>query len=542
MAAKGGGESKTGLVVALVLFILLSLILGVTTYTGYDAVNAAKTEKDKAVQEKNEKDKLADWYRAQALTYRSYMGRLPKDEKGDVDKNAINDLKVLRERHAAGQNAHSADPQAKGNAALMADLDKRYGWDLNKTAPQKTMEEEIEQLKRQLKEAMDSASKTKEEADGLNTRVAALSRELKAANDKYQEELGKARKEAVDSRSKDLALIKSLQDELDKKSQDYGAELKKKEADVGRLQAIVDDATKLITALRKSSGEQAFAFRQEFSTDLKKLETDLEKLAAVKLPKLEERVAKVDRLKDIEPKGTIYRVDGSGEMPFLDLGTSHGLKPGQTFSIHGKGPDGRPLADAKGSVEVIKVIGPRLSQGRVTALADAGRDPIMPGDLLVNPTWKPNQKMHIAIAGVIDLTGDGRDSRDEFVRTLEAQNVKVVAYLDLKELKVVGQMDARTDYLVVGYSPDDTALARREGESRAERADKARVAMTTMQEQATKDGVQTIRLKDFLALTGYRTPRQLSAEPTTTLPRPPAPGLPAPPERRDIPKLDREGR
>src|SRR5262249_47901914 len=77
MARRGGGGAlgTIGLVMFLVVFILLSIGLGVTTYFGF----AQDDSKDKEI--KKQKDALAeaekqrDWYRFQALLYRSYMGQ-----------------------------------------------------------------------------------------------------------------------------------------------------------------------------------------------------------------------------------------------------------------------------------------------------------------------------------------------------------------------------------------------------------------------------------------------------------------------------------
>ena len=63
--------------------------------------------------------------------------------------------------------------------------------------------------------------------------------------------------------------------------------------------------------------------------------------------------------------------------------------------IHSVGPDGRPNPQPKGTLEVVNVIGPHLSQARITAVKDANRDPVLVGDVLNNSTWDPFQEFFV---------------------------------------------------------------------------------------------------------------------------------------------------
>src|SRR5438128_4292028 len=94
-ANKGGAESKQGLIITLVCFVLLSLILGVTTYYGYaeqDALRkAAKDAKDEAKSAKDNRD----WYKFVALQLKGYTGDLAKQESEE--------LAVSRERYQSNQ-------------------------------------------------------------------------------------------------------------------------------------------------------------------------------------------------------------------------------------------------------------------------------------------------------------------------------------------------------------------------------------------------------------------------------------------------------
>ena len=67
---------------------------------------------------------------------------------------------------------------------------------------------------------------------------------------------------------------------------------------------------------------------------------------------------------------------------------------------------------------------------------------------------------HVAIAGFIDLVGDGRDATPELVRMLEKQGVVVDIWLDLRDMSLKGankdkeeKITRQTSYLIMGDSP-----------------------------------------------------------------------------------------
>jgi hypothetical protein len=91
-------------------------------------------------------------------------------------------------------------------------------------------------------------------------------------------------------------------------------------------------------------------------------------------------------------RGKVVRLDRAGQALYVNLGSADRVTPGLTFSVHGAGPNGKPLPAVKATVEVFKVVGEHLSQARVTSVADANRQPIAPGDLLFNPDWHRTRK------------------------------------------------------------------------------------------------------------------------------------------------------
>ena len=197
--------------------------------------------------------------------------------------------------------------------------------------------------------------------------------------------------------------------------------------------------------------------------------------------------------KPIPTDWQIVRMDSTGKRPFINLGLVDNIHPPLTFSIHGKGPDGKPLTASKGSLEVIDVIGDHLAQAQVVTVKDAFKDPILPGDYLYNPIFNPTSERHVVIAGRVDMHGiKGADDLAEFERLLKRQNVVVDGYVDPQDGSIKGKLTVGTDYLILGdFDPDkDTSAA----------------SIKTLQDQARANGVHISSVREFLESIGYRTP------------------------------------
>lgn len=112
-------------------------------------------------------------------------------------------------------------------------------------------------------------------------------------------------------------------------------------------------------------------------------------------------------------------------------------------------------------------------------------------------------------AGVIDLTGDGRDGTLEFVRNLDKQGVAVDAYLDTRDMAVKGKgISRQTGYLVLGEVLEFQQQERiREGDVRQERKMSINAEVAKMREDAIRHGVTIVPARRFMALMGFKMPR-----------------------------------
>ncbi|HLJ93175.1 MAG TPA: hypothetical protein VKU02_08290 [Gemmataceae bacterium] len=467
MPANKGGESKQGLVIFLVVFVLLTLILGVTTYYGY--AGQAELQKAAADSKKDAESAKKDreWYKFVALQLKGYTGDLTKQENEE--------LAVSRERYLAKQLTGGDDQAAIDN--LFKDLQARLAKDATTIEPYRQrvarLEEELKNTRASLQAEKNTLAKERAEHATL---IAVKEAELQEAKTNYQK-----------AQSDYVALQQKMAQELSTRLQEFGnisdelaKSQKKASTDVGNLEK---EKNRLLSDIKDQNEARE---------------------------KLERKLTPPDLQKFSAPKGKVVDVDLRGQLAWINLGSADNIRTqqGLTFSIFGSGVAGRGSNEPKGALEVVEVRGPHLSMAKITSTADPRNNPIQPGDLLVNPAWSPTMQQHVAIAGLIDITGDGRDQLDEFMRALARQNIIVDAYLDLKEAAVKGKIDLKTDYLILGDQPEFTANTPiREGDPRFERKIEIRDKIAAMQTDAQRLGVTIVPLRRFVALIGYQLPR-----------------------------------
>jgi hypothetical protein len=473
MPANKGGDSKQGLIIALISFILLTITLGVFTYMGY--AQAGQEEK-KTAEEKvktSAAEKLKDWYKFEALQMRSYIGKLnSKDDQTAFDG-------------ARGQyDSNSLSPPQERDAefkTLAKALDESRKFDSKQKKALKSYEDEVGQLT----------------TDWKNAKAAQMNAEDLLAKEKARskEDLAAANAQAESWHKKFDDALKTNQADKDRLTKEFEDKLKDLNGVSQKLQTVT------------TTGDDAVRERDKLIAQLNKKVAALE----LQLHKLREKMTPPDLMKYDTPKGKIVRLDPTGEMAWIDLGSEDNVDPHQnlTFSIFGAENAGR-ASSRKGAIEVVDVAGPHLARARITEVVDPGRYPLMEGDLLINPVWNSNNHMHVAIAGYIDL-GDGRDGIEEFMRNLQKQGVIIDAYLDLKDLSVKGdgKMTMKTDYLIVGEIPEfKTAQDIKNMESRgAEKKMSVTDKISAMRKEANELGVTTVPLQKFVALNGYHLPR-----------------------------------
>lgn len=156
---------------------------------------------------------------------------------------------------------------------------------------------------------------------------------------------------------------------------------------------------------------------------------------------LSERLGQVTAQKFDVPEGEIRWVNQRTGAVWIDLGRADALQRQVTFSVYPADITDLSAGSKKGSIEVTQVIGDHLAEARVTD--DKLVDPIISGDKIYTPVWAPGEKRHFALAGFMDLDGDGRNDLQTVVRLITMNGGAVDCYIDDKG-KRVGDMTVNT--------------------------------------------------------------------------------------------------
>jgi hypothetical protein len=511
-----GGETSTVLIFFLVFSILLNLGLGVATYFGFQHDKTiADTNKDLDTRLKDRTEQ-SDWYRFQALSYRAYMGQL-KDPKEFV---ALDEGRQKFDRNQLGTKFPDyADVSALIKTALEKDRNLRTDPTLK---PPQNYEALLDAEKKKNEGLMAQVNQLRVDKDKAEAGKKNAQDELAAEIQKNKEELLKRGEEHKNTLNQYLVSVDNATKELQNQSKAAAEQKTTDDTEKRKIDQRLTVANATIDGLKKRVGQQ--------EAYIARLEKDLGK----------------DVPTSIKMDWRIVSIDKNGTTAHINLGSADKVTSGLSFRIHGIGEDGQAKPRDKAFVEVLNVVDDHLSQVRVLYDYDERmepkpqrhnprRDPVLKGDVLYNPTWDPNQKKHVAIAGGVDLVGDGRDSLPEFLRTLERQNIVVDAYFDTKDFTIKGHgIDVNTDLLIIGPMPRNLLDPR--GQDKEIR-DKLEEGIRTMRNQAKDNGVKVRGLRQYLEEIGYRVPRGLSDEgayvPSAKTPN----GEPTPPPKPDAPPM-----
>ncbi len=184
------------------------------------------------------------------------------------------------------------------------------------------------------------------------------------------------------------------------------------------------------------------------------------------------------------PDASITSVNQNEGVLYINVGLADTLRRKQTFSVYDKRQTGLMEAKSKGRVEVIRILGDHLAACRV--LEDDISEIIVPGDVVFTPAWAPGQKIHFALAGLIDVSGNGR-SDTKLLEDLIRSNGGLI------DDKVTPQ----TRYLIRGEDKSGTP-----GDATMTNAERA--PYTDMVRAAQQIGVDQLSVDKLLALMGWR--------------------------------------
>jgi hypothetical protein len=445
-SAAAAGESKTPIIVALVFFVLTTLVLGVLTWMAYDEVGKLKGDAKKANDDKSAAEKLMAQERSKALLYKAAIGTASQEELESL-KNTTASAEVQAE-HAKLlddlRNRLQGGPQSQGwvakgardlvgtNVQFTATIDDVLKWPSISAPPERSVGEAVVMCMARQQLA----------AHKLRTAEQAF----EATKKTYQDQAAAAAASKTTYESKTAAIPA----EVTKQTEQY-----RQLAEVSR-KTFADATAKYMDDTRKMSDQI-----QQKDIDLNAAKDRLQS-AQARMERAEQRAEDRETAFQFDkPQGKVLRRVRGTNIVEIDIGWSDNLPVGQRFSVQpadvaDRGmqsrmrqrldANGRPLFDGntpimemvpKGKIEVIEVLAPNLARARITSEADPVREPLMAGDLLYNASWRKGQSDKIALYGVFDTNGDGTDDIRALIRDLQRAGIVVGCYFDLEQRKWV---------------------------------------------------------------------------------------------------------
>jgi hypothetical protein len=437
-------RENQGLQIALILFVMITVALAVTTYVYWAKSEQKDTEAEKALagqqQAANERD--AAMFAVELLKHMIGKSKLTDPE-----------LEVIRQ-DLKNKNVPVKDEIAEIEKDFQTDIavfDSSYTGERNyKTLPQYLVTT-IRKQNQDLVEALDRERKLKLDNQAIVQRETGKTQ---------QAEKGLAT--AVSDKDKVMSNMSALDKRLTGQNQTLATEVSKKNQEMKKQS---DELNRTIKSL-----EQGMAQRDATIDDQKK------KIAGSRQETFE------------TPDGRIQYVNQRSGLVWIDLGSADGLPRSTTFSIYDKEESNVAKSQTKGSVEVTRIIDSHLSEARI--LDDDLSNPILQGDLVYSPTWQPGRPVRFALAGFIDIDGDGR-SDQSLVRNLITMNGGIIDAEVGEDGRPQGTMTVDTRYLVLGQRPTE------------KNAPEVTAAYTTMIGRAQEVGVEQISVDKLLGMMGY---------------------------------------
>ncbi len=416
-------RENQGLQIALIIFVMLTIVLIVTTYLFFSNYSDQRDKAKALTQENSDKDTKMRQAIAETDDLKNMVGAAQTEGIDAVKENANKEFQA----HGEGL------PDSKQNyRALVEHLVTK----LRKYEAANT------DLAAQLKELNDKLKTNDKAALAEVAQYTAKLTETAADLDNERKTFGADRDTITGQKDQLAARFETTRRDRDKLSQ-------KSTERISTLTSQLARAEQLLNALRNKEG-------------------------------LEEKANEF-------PDGRVTHVNQRTRLVWLNVGPADGLRRRTSFVIVAP-EDGNPIqATPKGSIEVVRLTGPHQAEARI--VDDDLSNPIMPGDNIFSVVWEAGRAEHFALAGKMDIDGDGEDDQQQ-IRALIALNGGIVDAVVTEDGTRTGEMTINTKYLVRGDEPGVDS--------------KDRAAYGKIYSEAQSLGVNTMTINEFLDHMGYK--------------------------------------
>lgn len=229
---------------------------------------------------------------------------------------------------------------------------------------------------------------------------------------------------------------------------------------------------------------------------LAKEKADRERVLLATINRMRRTINKIDS-NDPNPDAKIVRVNPAFDTVWINIGSRQKLRPGIRFNVYGREQSASQPSKAK--IVVVDIKGETLAECRV--VKSKIDNPIMSDDWVSSAIWDAGQVHKIAIAGFVDMDGNGISDREVLAGWLKGAGAEVSAYIDDAGQIQGESLDADVRYLVTTPLPEiDSAKT----DSARLVAQKTLESFSAMRRAADLYGVQVITIKDFLDKVGYQ--------------------------------------
>ena len=442
-------RENQGLHIALILFVMLTVLLAVLCYFTFTSANEYADRLDIAQNEKKEAEDRAEAYKLQADLVKSYIGfgtLTPEDAAAAIDRMSSLDAEVASETEEITQ-AYEED---------MKKFDQGYTGVRNYRNFPQVAEETIVRKNSTINQNVEDLQKAQADKDAG---IASANEAKTVAETKAADHL-----QTLEERTSEFSdLTKTIQSDQQASAQ--------RAAEMG-------EALKSEQTLRREEvGERDAQI------------TQLNETLAKKTEKLEEYEAEEFDIAD----GRVTNVSPRAGIVWINVGLEDNLPQNATFAIY---PQDSAQFRAEGVKATIKVkrIFPNSAEATITY--EKVSDPIVPGDVINTTTWSPGRQQSFAISGFIDIDGDKRSDAERLRSIITQNGGRVVAYID-ENGEVQGEIDAKTRYLITG--DDFPAGGNNDG-----LLQKRYASTSALNEQASAEAVEKKYYQELLEEMGYR--------------------------------------
>jgi hypothetical protein len=329
------------------------------------------------------------------------------------------------EAEQARSEASEAKKAMAAEAEFAAKLSKSVGWTDPKSANPRSSVDALAASFAELKKQLPDLGAN---ADSLQAALPLIGQALKERADQVA---------ALEER------VNGLSNELESEKTAHRSSKEGKDAEIASLnQRVSDEAAnakqtqdELQARLDKSVGERSTLDEQR-----RALEKQLEDAMRAHRSRIDSYEARLQQMKQVVafaeppladmPDARVLAVSDKLGAAWIDIGTNNRLIPGTRFRVESGGAGAKRT---KGTAEVVAVDAEQ-AQVKIGDLADRF-DPIVPGDVLVNPVYDPTGVRHAVLIGRFSGNYDEKNLR----ALLEKMNIKVHDKLNLE-----------TNYLIVG--------------------------------------------------------------------------------------------